>query len=74
VPKDGRFHVVLNGNVVFSTDSKKGTLGEYRVMGDRLVPPKGCGLDVRRILEREAAERQAIGFLAEGRRNKRARR
>lgn len=47
-------------------------LREYRAIRDRLLPPKRRTIDVKKVLEREAADRQAMGFLAEGKRAKRA--
>lgn len=73
VPGDGRFHVVLEGTVIYSAESKKDALREYQAIRDRLLPPsKKRTIDVKRALEREAAERQTLGFLAESARAKRA--
>ncbi len=71
VPDDGRFHVVMAGAIVFAADSEKDALREYRRLRDRLLPPRIRSVDVRKILEREAAEQEARRFLADSSRAKR---
>jgi hypothetical protein len=73
VPDDGRFHVVIDGTVAYSSDSKKDALSEYRLLRDRLLPPTKTAIDVRRILEKEVGEREIDQFLADSTRMKRAR-
>ena len=72
VPDDGRFHVVMAGTVIFTAASEKDALREYRRLRDHLQPPKSKSVDVRKILEREVAEREASRFLADSSRAKRA--
>jgi hypothetical protein len=72
VPDDGRFHVLRDGEVVYTSESQREALLLYRDLRDRLLPPIGKGVDVRRIIEREVAEQEANRFLADSRRAKRA--
>ena len=73
VPDDGRFHVVRDGAVLYSSESQRDALRHYRDLRDRLLPPTESGVDVKRIMEREVAEQEANRFLADSRRAKRAR-
>jgi hypothetical protein len=73
VPDDGRFHVVRDGAVVYTSESQRDALRQYRDLRDRLLPPTERGVDVKKIIEREVAEQEANRFLADSRRAKRAR-
>ena len=73
VPDDGRFHVLRDGAVVYTSESQADALRQYRELRDRLLPATEKGVDVRRMMEREVAEQEANRFLAESRRAKRAR-
>jgi hypothetical protein len=41
VPNDGRFHVVVDGNVVFSSKAKSIALNRYRSLRDELLRKAG---------------------------------
>ena len=73
VPDDGRFHVVRDGAVVYTSQSQEDALRQYRDLRDQLLPRTETGVDVKRIIEREVAEHEANRFLADSRRSKRAR-
>jgi hypothetical protein len=72
VPADDRFHGVMRGAVVYTSVSEKDALQEYRRLRDHLLPPTSRSVDVRKILEKEVAEKEVRSFLAESSRAKRA--
>lgn len=72
VPDDGRFHVVRDGTVVYTSEKEKDALRHYRELRDRLLPPTERSVDVKEIIEREVAEQEARRFLADSSRAKRA--
>jgi hypothetical protein len=72
VPDDSRFHIIMQGAVIFSSESEREALGKYRELRDRLLPSTDRSVDVKKILEREVAEQEARRFLADSSRAKRA--
>jgi len=64
VPADGRFHVLIEGQVVLSHSSKARALSEYRRIRDQLIgkrPPDPKKRDVAEALRKEIAD---AGFRA----------
>ena len=57
VPDDGQFHVVLNGEEVFSSRLQKAATARYRALKDELMPLKegnaANAVDVGQALRRE---------------------
>jgi hypothetical protein len=75
VPTDGQFHVILNGEVMFSSKSKLKALEEYRQQRDQLLAkhkPERWKADPKEALRRLVAQGQAERMLAESARRKRA--
>ena len=74
-PKDGRYHVIHGGAVLFSSDSQKQALDEYRRRRDQLLGAerRSPAIDVRALLERERAEFETRQVLRETARQKKAR-
>lgn len=56
VPNDGRFHVVVDGNVVFSSRAKSTALTRYRSLRDDLL--RKAGIEQRRPDPEETKRRE----------------
>jgi hypothetical protein len=56
VPDDGSYHVVLNGEVVFSSPSKTRALRQYRTLRDEALAKLG---PPTRVVDRAAALHRA---------------
>jgi hypothetical protein len=76
VPEDGLFHVLLNGQEVFSSNSQREALAKYRELKESLLsagqPRESRAAKTREALHREMADRQVGAFLSQSARQKRA--
>ncbi len=64
VPDDGRFHVVLGGQVVFSSRRKSAALAHYRSLRDDLLRNAGIAQTAPDPEETRRRERQFYDFQA----------
>src|SRR6266511_1976384 len=64
VPNDGRFHVVVDGNVVFSSKAKSTALTRYRSLRDELLQKAGIEQKPVDPEETRRRERQFYDFQA----------
>jgi len=74
-PSDGRYHVIHDGAVIFSSESQKAAMDAYRSRRDQLLglerqPPP---IDVGALLRREMADFETRQVLKETARQKKAR-
>ncbi len=56
MPNDGRFHVVVDGNVVFSSKTKSAALTRYRSLRDDLL--QNAGIEQRQPDPEETKRRE----------------
>lgn len=69
VPNDGRFHVLLNGQIVYTTSSKARALTDYRKRRDALLTEVELEpqiRDPREALRRERAEEELRAIRSSG--------
>jgi hypothetical protein len=64
VPEDGRYHVVVGGDVVFSSKAKSVALGRYRNLRDEFLQKAGIERKVPNPEETRRRERQFYDFQA----------
>lgn len=76
VPDDGRFHVILQGQLQFSSSSEREALNEYRRLRDSLAEPSDRPRipekSITEAIRKAAADNEARAFLAQSSREKRA--
>jgi hypothetical protein len=74
VPDDGKFHVLLNGEDVFTSIKEKDAVKEYcrlkAVLGVEMA--KKTPADAKAALRREIEDRQMTAFMAESAQQKRS--
>jgi hypothetical protein len=64
VPDDGRYHVVVGGDVVFSSKARSTALGRYRSLRDNLLRKAGIERKVADPEQTRRRERQFYEFQA----------
>ena len=75
VPRDSRYHVMLEGEELFASSSERKAVARYTALKNALtakVEEVGSTVDVSAALRREMADIQAQRFLSESSRQKRA--